>query len=85
MLKKLHTLTYAFRSEMLQELENVVKNKEEELSMMRSGLEEEIDTLHTLCEETEKLLQFDCDISTYMDRHKAETLEKAFRYIENTR
>ena len=55
-------------------------SKEEELFMIRSGLEENIDTLSTLCEETEKLLQFDCEISTHMDRHKAQTLEKAFRY-----
>lgn len=66
---------------MLQQLEDVVKNKFEELSMIKTGLEEDIDTLTTLCEETEKLLQFDSEISTYADIHRAETLEKAYRYM----
>ena len=65
---------------MLQQLDDVVKTKVEELSMMKTALEEDIDTLSTLCDETEKLLQFDSEISTYMDLHRAETLEKAFRY-----
>ena len=67
---------------MLQQLEDVVKTKFDELSMIKTGLEEDIDTLTTLCEETEKLLQFDSEITTYADVHRAETLKKAFRYVQ---
>ena len=68
------------RSEILQQLDDVVKAKFDELSMIKTGLEEDIDTLTTLCEETEKLLQFDSEITTYADVHRAETLQKAFGY-----
>ena len=73
------------RSQMLVTIETKLQEQLSEATMLKTGYEEDIETLSRLCDQTEKMVQFDRCITTYMDRQDAYKLLNAFRFVNKLR